>query len=110
MSCKIRKNVITLTRGDTLIAKVDVKLSDGTEYIPKSGDVIRFAMKKTYSDSETLLNIQIPTDSMTLRIESAMTKDFEFGTYVYDVQLTKENGDVDTFITKGQLLLTEEVE
>ena len=42
-------NNITLTRGDTLQLKVSLYNQDGTEYEPASGDVIRFAMKKEYS-------------------------------------------------------------
>ena len=32
-----------------------------------------------------------------------------FGKYVYDIELTKATGEVDTFITKAILKLTEEV-
>ena len=45
-------NNITLTRGDTLQLKVSLYNQDGTEYEPASGDVIRFTMKKNYTDAE----------------------------------------------------------
>ena len=38
------------------------------------------------------------------------TADLNFGKYVYDIQLTKANGKVDTFITKATLKLSEEVD
>ena len=84
-----RTNGISLTRGDTFKAKVTITDSEGAPYQPNEGDKIRFAMKKDYDDEDT--------------------KSLEFGKYVYDVELTKVNGDVDTFITKARIDLTEEV-
>lgn len=52
----------------------------------------------------------IPIDTMKLVLDPADTKNLSFGKYVYDVQLTKSTGEVDTFITKGMLKLTEEVD
>ena len=46
---------------------------------------------------------------MILVIEPEDTKPFAFGKYVYDIELTKVTGEVDTFITKATLKLTEEV-
>ena len=66
-------------------------------------------MKKDYDDEEPLLLINIPIDTMILVITPEDTKSLEFGKYVYDVELTKVNGDVDTFITKARIDLTEEV-
>lgn len=102
-------NKITLTRGDTFKAHITIYNPDGSEYETNEGDKVRFAMKKNYDDEEPLLNIDIPTDSMTLIIEAGVTKPFEFGDYVYDIELTKSTGEVDTFITKAKLKLTEEV-
>ena len=36
---------------------------------------------------------------MILRLESGDTKDFRFGTYAYDIQITMADGTVDTFIS-----------
>lgn len=105
-----RTNRISLTRGDTFKAKVSITDSKGAAYVPNEGDKIRFAMKKDYDDKEPLLLINIPIDTMILVITPEDTKSLEFGKYVYDVELTKANGDVDTFITKARIDLTEEVE
>ena len=104
-----RTNGISLTRGDTFKAKVSIIDSEGAAYVPNEGDKIRFAMKKNYDDEEPLLLINIPIDTMILEITPEDTKSLEFGKYVYDVELTKANGDVDTFITKARIDLTEEV-
>lgn len=111
MSYSIKKNIITLTRGDTFKAQINLTDSEGNPYEPQEGDSIRFAMKKRYSDPdwETLIEKEVPMDTMILTLEPDDTKKYEFGEYVYDLQLTNSSGEVDTFIPKGTLILTEEV-
>ena len=110
MSFSIKKTTITLTRGDTLKAKIDLADQHGDPYVFNDGDSLRFAMKKDYSDETTLILREVPTDTLILTLNPIDTKRLDFGEYVYDIQLTKANGEVDTFIAKGILRLTEEVE
>lgn len=110
MTQSLKGNAITLTRGDTFKAVVTPINDDGTEYEMQEGDTLRFAMKKDYSDPQTTLLIDIPADTRLLVIESDDTKELDYGSYVYDIQLTHANGDVDTFIAKEKFKLTEEVE
>lgn len=110
MTQSLKGNAITLTRGDTFKATVTPVNKDGSEYQMQEGDKLRFAMKKNYSDLRPCLLIEIPSDTRLLVIESSDTKELDFGDYVYDIQLTHANGDVDTFIAKERLRLTEEVE
>lgn len=108
---EIKNNDITMTRGDTLVMKLNLKYSDGEPYEPNEGDQIRFAMKEHYTDQECIIKKDIPTDSLVLRLESDETKKLKYWqTYVYDIQLTKYDGTVDTFIAKGQLKVAEEVD
>lgn len=109
MSYAISGNRITLTRGDTFIAHIDIFDPDGNPYIPTVGSSVRFAMKKSYDDKVPLLFINIPIDTMMLLIRPDDTRLLPFGKYVYDIQLTKSNGEVDTFIERAMLKLTEEV-
>lgn len=110
MSYNIRGTTINLTRGDTFIAAVSIINPETEEpYVPEDGDSIRFAMKKKYTDEEPLLVKDIPIDTQILTIESEDTKPFDFGEYVYDIQLTKADGYVCTFITKSIINLMEEV-
>ena len=110
MSFKVKKNTIYLTRGDTFKAHLSISNPDGTEYIPVEGDTIRFALKENIEDQECLILKDIPIDTMLLILNPEDTKELEFGSYIYDIQLTKANGDVDTFITASKLKLTAEVE
>ena len=117
MSSIIKGTSITLTRGDTLRVKINITL-DGEEYIPTSGDTIRFAVKHpimnskqtAYKDIQPLLIKQIPYDTMILELEPSDTKTFDFGTYVYDIQITFSDGTVDTFITEASLKITPQVD
>lgn len=109
MGYSVSGNTITLTRGDTFIALVSIMDSDGYPYTPAEGDKVRFAMKSAYSDPVPVLFKDIPIDTMLLEISPDDTSDLPMGKkYVYDIELTKANGVVDTFI-KGKLNLTEEV-
>lgn len=110
MSYSVKKNTIYLTRGDTFRATIALKDAEGEIYTPESDETIRFAMKKTYEDAEPLLLISVPYDTLELVILPNDTKELPFGTYVWDMQITRSNGDIDTFITKATLVLTEEVE
>lgn len=110
MSYSVKGTSITLTRGDSFAADIGIVQPDGEPYIPGEGDKIRFAMKQSIKDDVCLILKEIPIDTMRLVLDPEDTKDLPFGSYVYDIQLTKSTGEVDTFITKSNLTLTEEVE
>lgn len=117
MSSSILGNSITLTRGDTLRIGVTI-YKDGEIYEPEDGDVIRFSLKHNklkpdrsdYVDAEPLITKIIPNDTMVLTIEPEDTKGLAFMPYVYDVQITFNDGTVDTFIPPSLFTITEEVE
>lgn len=108
---KIEGTKITLTRGDSFYTRVSARDKyTGQEYTPVDGDVVRFALKRRYDDKTPLLRKDIPIDTMILHLEPQDTKPFAFGCYVYDIELTTANGDVDTFIDRAAFIITEEVD
>lgn len=110
MAVTINGNTIKMTRGDTLKIYVLPKTADGEIYAPEPGDRIRFAMKESYEDDSPLILKEIPIDTLILTLNPEDTKDLPMpSSYVYDVELTYANGDVDTFIDKAKLILKEEV-
>lgn len=110
MTAKISGKTISLTRGDTFKATVTIFNPDGTEYTPLEGDSIRFAMKQNYNSDDVKIEKNIPTDTLLLEIDPEDTKDLrQPADYVYDIQLTHINGDIDTFIANGIFRITEEV-
>ena len=107
----VHGNTIVMTRGDTVLLPLTITNKNGEQYEPIDGDSIRFALKKRYDDEDPLLLIDIPIDTMILRIESEDTKSFDQpSSYVYDIQLTTADGIVDTIIPNGKLRIKEEVE
>lgn len=87
--------------------KVEI-LVDNEVYTPQFGDVIRFAMKQSYTSSRVLIDKRIPIDTLTLKLDPSDTKQLNFGKYVYDIEITFSTGDVDTFI-RGEIELLPEV-
>lgn len=99
---------ITLTRGDTLVLQLNL-MKNKAPFTPSEGSVIRFAMKVKYDDNTVELEKQISLDTLVLHIEPNDTKNLVMGkTYVYDIELTDESGNVDTFI-KGKFNIDYEV-
>lgn len=93
-----------MTRGDTLRFKLEL-----TGYTPATGDEIKFGVKESYDDTTCLIEKTIPLNTMELHLTPSDTEDLDFGTYVWDCQITFANGDVYTFITKAKLKIKEEV-
>ena len=108
MSIKIQGNKIHLTRGDTLRVTVNIT-QDGEPYVPVEGDSVRFALKRDFDDKDPLVIRNIPTDTLKLILVPEDTKPLDFGKYWYDVELTKNDGTVDTFIGPERFYITEEV-
>lgn len=110
MSSHVSGTDIELTRGDTFKRTLVLTDAEGNPFTPAEGDKIRFALKKKVKDETVLINRVIPNDTLLLKIEPEDTKELPFGDYVYDIEITYSNGDVDTFITVSKFKLTEEVE
>ena len=110
MSVEINGTTIKMTRGDTLRVTLTLKDDEGDEYTPLQGDVIRFAMKKDYDDENPIIIKEIPNDTLELVLNPEDTKNLpQPSNYVYDMEITYENGDVETFIKEAKLYITKEV-
>ena len=116
MACRIENQTIYLTRGDTLKVQITI-YKDEDVYNPIEGDTVRFALKhpamkrdkSDFVDEEPLLVKPIPIDTLILTLDPEDTKSLGFGDYVYDIELTAETGEVDTFIANQKIVLTPEV-
>lgn len=108
MSYSVFGTDITLTRGDTFKSYVNIHYKNGTKYEIQPGDVVKFIMKRSWSEcAEVLIEKLIPTDTLLLQFDPQDTEDLPLKTYVYKIKLIFANQDVDTFIS-GELELTEE--
>ena len=62
-------------------------------------------------EKSSLILKDIPWDTLELRLDTEDTKHLEQpGDYVYDIQITLNDGTVDTFIERAKLKITEEVD
>lgn len=94
--------------------KVNIKITDPNtkqeiEYQPVDGDVVEFHMKKRRRDKEPLITKIIPNDTLLLEFSSDETKNLEYKTYRYDIQIQFASGAVDTFITDSGFTITTEI-
>lgn len=105
---KINETAITLTKGDSFYCQIELT-KNGEAYTPAEGDVIRFGLKKSPFDTDALLEKVVPNDTLLLHLASADTKTLGAGKYVYDLEITYANGDVDTFINQAEFNLVLEV-
>lgn len=100
---------ITLTKGDSARIGISITTKSGETYTPKTGDQIRFYLKRDIKASNVMLEKEIDISDMLLNLRPDDTKQLATGNYVYDIELTKTNGDVDTFINAAQLTILAEV-
>ncbi len=105
MSSTVNGTAIALIRGDTFISDLMIVDPSGENYIPTEGETVRFEMRKYKTDREPILAIDIPITSLRLRLAPEQTRNLPYGSYVYNISLTKVNGDVDTFIADGKILI-----
>jgi len=100
--------VIDIPRGDTCNLHIDVVDADGNPYILAEGDVLRFTIRKSTSHKDTnpILFQSIGTD---VKLTADVTESLKEGTYVYDVELTQNDGTVTTIIGPDNINITPEV-
>ncbi len=88
-------NSIYITRGDT--AHLPLRIIDSDhEYIPTDQDKIVFSLKKDITKPDYVLQKEIKNNVLVLNPED--TQNLECGRYTYDVQITLEDGTVETII------------
>ena len=109
---KIKGTNISMTRGDSEAIKVTVKDTLGNVIPLVTGDTIYFTVRE-YVMSTTKVIEKIVTEfddgEALITINPQDTGNLKFTSYVYDIQLTKEDGSVKTIITPANFTITGEV-
>lgn len=103
----IKNTDIRITRGDTATLGVELFDNEG-EYHLKNGDVLELTAKENVNDVNALIHI-IADENAVFHFTPDDTKNIEFGSYPYDIQLTLNNGDVYTVIPLSHIIICEEV-
>lgn len=106
----VQGNNIHLTRGDTMFLKVELTDESGNAYIPVETDKIYFRVKRNSSAKETLIQKEIPYNTMILQLNDSDTKDMKFGSYYYEIELVTEDNYHFTAIADAEFELTTELE
>ncbi len=102
-------NTIRITRGDSLSITVALTDSDGYEYEPVEGDIINFTVKKSAMSAITLIEKQIDTETLTLELVEADTRDLAFGEYRYEIEVVLPSGEHYTVIKNAPFIIMEEL-
>ena len=89
---------IKLTRGDTARIAITINNLLSQEYSIGKEDSLTLTIKKKVKDVEPLLQ-KIVKGTTLFHIKPEDTNDFSFGKYVYDVQFTNSDHEINTIIT-----------
>lgn len=103
----IEGSTIRLTRGDTAYLQVPLKTADGA-YTINADDTLEFSVKRTTKDEDYVFQKTVIGED-TFHIEPVDTTELSFGKYVYDIQLTTNNGDVFTVVPPSTFEVLAEV-
>ena len=103
----VQDNNIAMIRGDSGIFKIDVTDVAGNAVALDDNDALTFTLRRATRSPTIVLQKTITGGMLTIHPED--TEKMGFGTYVYDVELKRINGFVDTIIPPHKFQLLEEV-
>lgn len=103
----INGKTIQLTRGDTAYLQIPLVTPDGSYTIDLT-DTLTFSVKKNTRSTEYIFQ-KVNNGDNVFHIEPSDTATLTFGKYVYDVQLTMNNGDVFTVVPPSTFEVLSEV-
>lgn len=102
-----QNNTIFLTRGDSAVLRLDIINEQGIPYVPTDGDVVLFTLKRNVMEKDVIFQKSMVGGKIIIHPQD--TSHLEYRQYVYDVELTKENGFVATVIPPSRFVVAEEV-
>lgn len=100
---------LEMVRGDTFIKTLTLK-KNGQTYTPHENDVIKFTVCKGFKDErgyKVFIQKTIDHQLMQIKIESSETESMLYGNYNFDMEITYNDGTVETF-ARGNFKLLEE--
>ena len=103
---------ISIIRGDTEAIKVSCKDAQGVDVPLEDGDTLYFTVKASVDTEKKEIQkviTEFPDGIAYIDISPADTKIMGFGSYYYDIQLTREDGTVKTIIPPSKFTVKKEV-
>ena len=104
---KVENNNISMVRGDSGVFTITITDTNGTPVELTEGDVLTFTLRRTARNPTIIMQKIIAGGE--LNIKPSDTEGLAFGAYVYDIELKRADGYVDTIIPPHEFLLMEEV-
>ena len=109
---KINGTDITMIRGDSECIYVTVVDTSGEPVPLREGDTIYFTVKTSTQTEKKIIQKVVTVfedGGAIIEIEPDDTRGVGAGTYFYDIQLTRENGEVKTIIHPSRFTLKGDV-
>lgn len=104
---KVDNNNISMIRGDSGVFTITITDTNGNPVELTESDVLTFTLRRAARNPAIVLQKTIAGGE--LDINPADTEGLTFGAYVYDIELKRADGYVDTVIPPHEFLLMEEV-
>lgn len=104
---KCEGNTIHLTRGDSAVLLLKIRKDDDTEYELQAGDSVLFTVKNSVYDTAVIIQKKLIDGA--IKLTPSDTKNLQYGTFYYDVELTQTDGFVATVIGPQKLIIEPEV-
>lgn len=104
---KVDNNNISLIRGDSGVFTITITDTNGTPVELTDGDVLTFTLRRAARNPAIIMQKNIAGGELS--IKPSDTEGLAFGAYVYDIELRRADGYVDTVIPPHEFLLMEEV-
>ena len=111
---KVNGTNISMIRGDSESFMVSCVDSDGIDLPFQVGDIIYFTVKQNTKTEVIMLQKTIEEFTVdgkaNIPIAPSDTKGLKYGTYIYDVQWTRDNGvTVTTIVPPSKFVIGDEV-
>lgn len=103
---------LKITRGDTGAIRVAVSDAAGEAVPLEDGDTIELTVRERLRSPEKILYKKVTEfvyGEALITIHPEDTSNLKFKTYVYDIQLTRANGQVQTIVKPSQFEVGSEV-
>lgn len=104
---KVDDNNIKIIRGDSGVFNISITDTNGSIVELAENDVLTFTLRRAVKNPTIILQKNIVGGE--LDINPADTEGLAFGAYVYDIELKRADGYVDTVIPPHEFLIMEEV-
>ena len=104
---EVDNNNIKIIRGDSGSFDISITDTNGSIVELAENDVLTFTLRRTARNPTIILQKNIVGGK--LAINPADTEGLVFGAYVYDIELKRADGYVDTVIPPHEFLIMEEV-